>query len=130
MAGAQEFAARPVTPKDARALYGLRCALAHEYSLKSTKSSVRHLFALRQDGLLVEHPVVDWARVSDPNDATKTIWPTERPENQTKINLLEVGAFVEELVTNVRAEHAAGRVALAPGATAFDLRNRSQFVIV
>src|SRR5580658_9777038 len=75
MAGAQEFAARAITPRDARALYGLRCSLAHEYGLRSARSSVRHLFALRQYGPLVEHPAIDWIQVPDPNDASKTLWP-------------------------------------------------------
>jgi hypothetical protein len=59
IAGAQEFAARPMPPKDARALYGLRCSLAHEYGLRSTRSKTRHLFALDQVGPLVKHPTTD-----------------------------------------------------------------------
>jgi hypothetical protein len=129
MAGAQEFAARAITPRDARALYGLRCSLAHEYGLHSARSSVRHLFALRQYGPLVEHPAIDWIQVPDPNDASKTLWPTAKPENQTWVNVREVGVFAEELITNLRAEHAAGRVALAPGLSYVDVRDHSQFII-
>jgi hypothetical protein len=127
MAGAQEFAARSVTAKDARALYGLRCSFAHEYGLRSAKSSVRHQFALRRDGPLVEHPEIDWMQIPDPCDASKKVWPTAKPENWTWINLLEVGVFVEELISNLRAEHAAGRVVLAQGVTYLELRDRSQF---
>jgi hypothetical protein len=128
MAGAQEFAARPITPKDARALYGLRCSLAHDYGLRSAKRSVRHVFALRQSGPLVEHPAADWTSEPDPLDPSKRVWPTAKAANQTWINVREVGVFVEELIANLRGEHAAGRVAPAPGVTQLDLRDR-QFII-
>jgi hypothetical protein len=37
--------------------------------------------------------------------------------------------FVEELIQNLRSEHTAGNVDLAPGITAMELREHSQFVI-
>jgi len=129
MAGAQEFAARSITAKDARALYGLRCSLAHDYGLRSSRRSVRHLFALREAGPLVEHPVIDWTTVQDPLDASKNVWPTATSMNQTIINVREVGVFVEELVSNLRSQHVAGQVAIAPGVTPLELRERSQFII-
>lgn len=129
VAGAQEFAARPVSPYDARALYGLRCSLAHEYGLLSANSNTRHIFALRQVGPLVKHPVAAWASVPDPGDPSKRVWPTAMPQNETWINVREVGVFVEELIANLRTEHSAGNVALAPGLTHLELRNKSQFLL-
>lgn len=129
MAGAQEFAARAVTEKDARALYGLRCSLGHEYGLRSSKSSIRHLFALREDGPLVVHPIIDWVQVSDPNDSSKKVWPTATSQNQTWVNVRDVATFVEGLIGHLRAEHAAGRVALAPGVSPLELRERDTFIV-
>jgi hypothetical protein len=129
IAGAREFATRQITSQDARALYGLRCAFAHEYGLRSAASSTHHLFALDRIGPLVKHPAILWVQIPDPNDATRMIWPNPTAANQTCVNVIEVGVFVEELVQNVRAKHRAGHVALAPGTDAMQLRNFSQFLI-
>jgi hypothetical protein len=118
VAGTQEFAIRLVTRDDARALYGLRCALAHEYGLRSAATNTRHLFALDQTGPLVRHPTIPWATGTNP---TAT--------NQTWVNVLEVGRFVEEIAGNVRTEHDAGRVELAPDMDAMQLQNFGQFLI-
>lgn len=129
VAGCQEFAARAVTPKDARALYGLRCALAHEYGLLSASASVRHAFELNRAGALVVHPLKDWEQVTDPADPSKKTWPNPTKQNVTKINVIAVWDFVEELVQNVRNEFAAGNVRIAPGNDAMQLINFGQYLI-
>ena len=126
--GAREFAARAVSLADAEALYGLRCALAHEYGLRSARSSTRHIFGLTQQGPLVRHPVTPWQMITDSEGCRA--WPSPLADNQTWVNVLEVGRFVEELVTNIRAEHAAGNVILAPGVDAMQLRNFGQFLVI
>ncbi|MGD0880498.1 MAG: hypothetical protein ABSB09_02870 [Acidimicrobiales bacterium] len=129
LAGAQEFSARPITPDDARALYGLRCAFAHEYGLRSNRSAVGHVFKLDRVGSLVKAAKVPWRSAPDPSNPKKRIWPSPVPDNQTEVNVFEVGVFVEELVGNVRSEHQVANVVLAPRMDPMQLRNFGQFLI-
>jgi hypothetical protein len=117
-AGAREFAPSTMTRQDAEALYGLRCALAHEYGLHSKKGQKRHIFTLTQTGTLVVHPPTPWTPGTNPT-----------PQVVTTVNVRAVGDFVEKLVAEVRLQHQAANVTLAPGITSMDLRNYGQMLI-
>lgn len=98
------------------ALYGLRCSLAHDYSLANRKPGLparQHVFHLTGDpGEVVILPsselrwTGEWASSDDPFE------PTE-------VSLCSVGDLVEEVVNTIRAEHRAGNVQIAlPGGRA------------
>lgn len=79
---------------------------------------------------MVSHATKAWTQIADLASPAKLVWglPTAAP-NSTTVNILEVGAFVEGIVDNVRAEHASGRVALAPDLLPSELTFRSQLTL-
>ena len=117
VAGAREFSDPELSQADAEALYSLRCALAHEYSLRNEGKKLQHIFTLQQSGPMVEHAQRPWTGAAP------------LPQNITTVNVRAVGEFVERLVADVRAAHERSEVVLAPGMTSMDLRNFGQFVL-
>ncbi len=93
------------------ALYGLRCSLAHDYSLANRKPGIparQHVFHLTGDpGEVANLPTSEDLR-----------WTGEWAESDTafeptEVSLRAVGDLVEEVVGTVRAEHRAGNVQIA-----------------
>lgn len=101
-----------VSPSDRSALYGLRCALAQDYSLMNIGGDGRvrgkaaadktHAFNFTCDDTspLVLHARTPWRR--------STWLPRER--HTTVVNLYKVGNLAEEVVARVRRMHRAGRL--------------------
>jgi hypothetical protein len=111
------------SPLDRAALYGVRCALAHDFSLVNMGNDGRvrgekkpprpgtqrlidrlHVFNYTFDPErpLVDHAVQLWRR---------TTW-TPRPEQMTVVNLYKVGNLAESIVATAQAMHVAGRLTI------------------
>lgn len=110
-----------VTEKGAKAIYALRCALAHDYGLfnKHTDPELQHEFRLhRGTGLLVQLPVRPWqgnySVMHDP----------------TTVSLRALGDRVEQVVSEVRAAHTRGDLSIARGLSPDDLLQRYSFVVM
>jgi hypothetical protein len=107
------------------ALYALRCALAHDYSLfnRRTRPSheLDHAFNFTADTVspLVELPAVAWNRVyRDP------------PEEQTTIvNLRKLGDLGESVVATLRNLHRRGRLELRLPLDEFEWRYGMRFYV-
>jgi len=99
------------------ALYGLRCSLAHDYSLANRKPGLparQHVFHLSGDpGQVTNLPSSEDLRWNgDWAESDTAFEPTE-------VSLRAVGDLVEVLVSTIRAEHRAGNVQIAlPGGPA------------
>ncbi|MCO5319641.1 MAG: hypothetical protein M9922_11915 [Microthrixaceae bacterium] len=98
------------------ALYGLRCSLAHDYSLANRKPGLparQHVFHLTGDpGEVVILPSAELRWTGEWADSEDSFEPTE-------VRLRSVGDLVEEVVNTIRAEHRAGNVQIAlPGGRA------------
>ena len=109
----QRFAGAAVlSPADQNALYGLRCALAHDYSLvnmggdgrerRSPKVDKTHAFNFTCDATseLITHASSAWRR--------STWTPAKR--QTTVINFYELGNLAEAIVAEVRGLHRATRL--------------------
>lgn len=116
-AGIREFSGRRVSDQIRAALWSLRCGLAHEVALRSQQ---RHVFQMRQDGPLVLHPRRPW---------DGTLADAARQSGKTQVNVRAVGDLAEDVVSKVRDLHQAGRLVLAPGRSADDLRTFGGFTI-
>jgi hypothetical protein len=85
----------PELPKvEAKALYALRCAFAHDYSLWNQNSDpeLQHCFVVNRDPVqFVRLATVQW-NPPDPPEAT----------NQTVVSLRGLGDVCEEIVSRVR----------------------------
>jgi len=104
------------------ALYALRNALAHDYSLFNayTKhSSHRHAFNFCADTVspLVTLPAVPWSGVYD----LSTLTP---PDQTTMVNLRKVGDLAEEVVASLRRHHDAGQLMIGPPLTVAEFHVR------
>jgi hypothetical protein len=86
---------RELPEREAKALYALRCAFAHDYSLwnkNSTDPELQHCFVVDRDPVRFVHlATVQW----NPPDP-----PT--PKNQTIVSLRRLGDVCEEIVSRVR----------------------------
>lgn len=90
------------------ALFALRCALVHDYSLANVPLNGRnaaartHFFRLTADATtpLIKLPSTRW----DGNYASVT------PENETLVNLQKVGDVAEGVVARLRTEHQSERL--------------------
>jgi hypothetical protein len=110
LAACTDFGAGTVDQDDADVLYSVRCALAHEYGLRSVpknKNKEPFLFAYLGGGPLIQMRTVAW----DGTAAGVT------REATTQIGLNSVCDYVEDLVARVRTLHAAGYVVLVDGVT-------------
>jgi len=91
----RQFAAGNVTLTQRKALYALRCALAHEYGLFNASKSPdynRH-FTLTDSGPMFLRPKVKWnGSYSNPNLGSATT-----------VNVIKVADMAEEVVRSVRA---------------------------
>jgi hypothetical protein len=102
------------------ALYALRCALVHDYSLanppyKGQKaSSLTHFFRLTADSTtpLVQFPSVRWD-----GDYAKVF-----RENETLVNLQKVGDLAEDVVARLRADHRTGTLDICLDLDEFERR--------
>lgn len=111
-----------VTDKGAKAIYALRCALAHDYSLFNPNPKdpeLRHEFRLhRGTGALVQLPARPWQ-----GDFTQLHDPTT-------ISLRVLGERVESVASAVMESHARGELRIAKGLSPDDLMQRYSFVQV
>ena len=55
VAGAREFAPKPVTKKQAETLYGLRCSLSHSFDLRNYGRHAIHYLMKRTNGFGYQH---------------------------------------------------------------------------
>ncbi|HYS38272.1 MAG TPA: hypothetical protein VEO01_21860, partial [Pseudonocardiaceae bacterium] len=100
------------------ALYALRCALVHDYSLANVAPNGNpqrtHLFRLDANATtpLIQFPSARW----DGNYASVT------PENETLVNLQKVGDLAVSVVARLRTEHDAGNLDIRLDLTEFELR--------
>lgn len=117
VAGIREFAGQRVSSKRAITLYALRCALAHEYGLQNQS---KQIFTLAQTGPLVRYPRRPW-------DGTPA--GAKLKTCRTWVNVRAVGDLAEDVVRSARSLHRAGKVVVAPGRTADDIRAFGHFVI-
>jgi len=93
------------------ALYGLRCSLAHDYSL----ANPNHRHPARQH---VFHLTGDPGEVANLPTSDRLRWGGKWSEEDdsfapTEVSLRAVGDLVEEVVSTVRIEHRAGNVEIA-----------------
>ena len=111
-----------VTDRVAKAIYALRCALAHDYSLFNRHAKdpeLCHEFRLhRGTGALVQLPARPWQ-----GDFTQLHDPTT-------ISLRVLGDRVEGVASAVKESHARGEVRIAKGLSPDDLLQRYSFVQV
>lgn len=127
MTGAREFAPHPMTRKHARAFYALRSALAHRYSLRHYHGGSNHYrFVLDRTGPLIRFPSRPWNGTTRPDPANDM---TQRKRFATSVNVLRLAEYVEELMTNLRAEHALGHVRLCQGLDPEDVIAFGQFYV-
>lgn len=110
------------------ALYALRCALLHDYSLvnvdRSGKHPMRtHLFRLTADATspLVQMPTSPW------DGRYERFGPTR--EHETSVNLRKVGDLAEQVVVRLRTEHEAERLGIRLELAEFELRYGMYFRI-
>jgi hypothetical protein len=118
VAGIREFTGRRVSTKMATTLYALRCTLAHEYGLQDQRK--KQIFTLTQTGALVRHPRRPW-------DGTPA--GTKLKTSRTWVNVRAVGDLAEDVVRIVRSSHREGKVVIAPGRTADEIRAFGHFFI-
>lgn len=78
------------------ALYGLRCSLAHDFSLVNinSKPSLTHVFSVNQNE---QSPIVEL-----PKNSWNGKYETIEPENATRINLRAFGDLVEDIYNNLQ----------------------------
>jgi hypothetical protein len=111
-----------VTEKGRKAIYALRCALAHDYSLFNPNSrdpDLQHEFRLhRGKGHLVQLPAHSWqgnySGLQDP----------------TTVSLAVLGDRVEQVVLEVVAAHSRGELRIGNGLTRTGLLQRYSFVVL
>lgn len=114
------------TEPEVEALYGLRCALAHDYSLlnegRGRKAELRrHIFQLSGGpDQLLKLPRSDhrWDGVYGDDSAR---------HDPTVVSLPAVGDLVEKLVASVRAAHVRGEVEIACPGGAVEMSERYFF---
>jgi hypothetical protein len=106
VAGTIEFGPDPSDTDLGEALWSLRCALSHEYGLRSTRRQQR-IFTLTQGSLLIVQPEETW---------DGSVEKASMIECQTVVSVREVGRYVENLVATVRSESKKSGVVLAPDA--------------
>lgn len=98
------------------ALYALRCALVHDFSLANVARSAKrtHFFRLAADATtpLVQLPSSRW-------DGD---YPTVGPDKETLVNLRKVGDLAEAIVVRLRSEHQAERLDICLDLAEFELR--------
>lgn len=101
------------------ALYALRCALVHDYSLanpaKGKKAArLTHFFRLTANATtpLVQFPPTRW-------DGD---YSTVSRQNETLVNLQKVGDLAEGVVARLRAEHQAGTLDICLDLQEFERR--------
>jgi hypothetical protein len=98
------------------ALYAMRCALAHDYSLVNPgKAKRRHVFeyADHPGGPAVQLPAAEWSgSYSDPVPPAQT----------TRVNLRAVGDLAESVVSRLRELHQAGELVLRLDLDEFRMR--------
>lgn len=97
------------------ALYALRCALAHDYSLINPNTNMpsrRHLFNLIADATtpLITFPKTPWSGTYDLTNP-----PTA--DEITLVNLQKVGDLAEEVVAKLRELHANKELEIRPPMT-------------
>jgi hypothetical protein len=109
--------------REAEALYALRNALAHDYSLFNPNANVperRHAFnyTVEMTDPLVKLPSIQWSGSY-----------AARPpaEETTIVNLRKLGDVAEDVVTTLRALHAVGDLELRMSLDEFRLRYRLCF---
>jgi hypothetical protein len=117
-AGIREFSDSRVSDRIRRALWSLRCGVAHEVALRGDRQ--RHVFQISQAGALVRHPRGQW-------DGTAA--DAKRQSARTRVNVRAVGALAEDVVAKVRELHRASGLTLAPGRTVDDLSTFGSFRI-
>ena len=108
-----------LTHQDMLALYALRNAFAHSYSLTHThpkEQRLRHRFLLTSDSsaLLITYPKVLWSGIH----------ADQRHDNQTQINLRALGDLAERIVPDVQAQVKAGTATVKLRGGLNELRNR------
>jgi len=107
--------------RERKALYALRCAFAHDYSLFNRNRGdpeLQHAFHLSVNSYApaVHLPFLPW-------DGNYPPLPKGIPLKQiTEVNLPAVGDVVEGVVTKVRDLHAAGQLNLRPSLPEFEMR--------
>jgi hypothetical protein len=103
------FFAPEITRADVEAIYGLRCALVHDYSLvhrgRPSKPSYHFRLCASDDDFLVEHATTPWS--GEPR------FPEEREETTTVVNLREVAWLVDRVAQRVRRMATNRRLAVA-----------------
>lgn len=111
-----------LNPPDRDALYALRCAFAHDYSLyniNSRHASLTHNFQVVRAG---SGPVVSPAKISWNGD-----FRTRSSDNQTTVNLEAFGDLVEDVVRAIRSLHAAGNLEIVLADGSDELVSRYMF---
>lgn len=108
--GLEHFTSLNALERDA--LYALRCAFAHDYSLyniKRNKPSLTHNFQVTRG---VSGPVI-----SLPKNPWDGDYRTRNSSNQTTVNLEAFGDLVEDVVRNIQSLNASGdlQIVLADG---------------
>jgi hypothetical protein len=110
IAGAREFAANPISRRDAATLYALRSSLAHAYGLDNTHGGRRYRFVLNQNmGPLILRPRRAWDGSTRPDPVNDM---SQRLRYTTSVNVELLADYVEGVVANLRAAHSSGRVRL------------------
>jgi hypothetical protein len=111
------------------ALYALRCALLHDYSLANVSqkkdpqkaAELTHFFRLAADTAtpLIQFPSTPWN--GDYANITR--------ENETWVNLQKLGDLAEDVVARLRSEHQAGNLDTPLELQEFELRYGLYFAI-
>lgn len=101
------------------AMYGLRCSLAHDYSLvnKHRRQERQHLYIFFGGSELVQLPSADRRWDGE--------WVENFPEREaTKFNMRRIGDVAEDVVSIARQRHEAGevRVLCAGGVAEMEMR--------
>jgi hypothetical protein len=128
IAGAREFAPKPVTPRQADALYALRCSLAHSFDLRNCvrPNKPAYRFVLDQEGPLIRMPTRAWDGRARPHPVHDM---KVRKRFTTAVNVREVARYVEALIANLRSAHRQGRVTLVRSVSADDVIAFGQFYV-
>jgi len=120
---ALEWWAPGVTEKEGKAIYALRCALAHDYSLfnQNNDPDLQHKFRLhRGQRSLIQLPAQPWQGNSDSSST----------HNQTTVSLRVLGDSVEQVVSEVVKAHDRGELQIGNNLQPANMLQRYSFVVL
>lgn len=125
-----DFQPDKLSHEEVEALYALRCALAHDYSLSNLGRGSAELRPLLHHSFSLVEIAPDLIQLPTSDRRWNGVWGGPGPSSDhdsTTVGLRSVGDFVESLTSEIRAAHSRGEVAIACEGGATEMNERYFF---